>query len=321
MPEDTATLIPDGGEAASDNEFFRSLEFLAAEGVTHTLAVGDPESPDLAAPVIVSEIPGAVDLCDAISPYGYPGARAAGGSPPAAETLDWTQTGLVSAFLRDRIGGEPCLAGPTERGVVQIADPAKPSGIRPRLREQIRATQRSGYRIERVAGPEAGEEQRGAFERIYTETMRRNEAAERYFFGPSYFELILRSPQTTLLLATGPGGEPAAGAIAARSDGILHYYLGGTADRHLDSSPMKNLFAEMIAMAAESQMPLSLGGGITAGDGLERFKRGFANSELPFRTHEVVADADAYERLSASASGGAGAGGDASFFPAYRRTS
>jgi hypothetical protein len=320
MSSDMARLIPDAGEAASENEFFRSLEFLAAEGVTHTLAVGDPDSPNLAAPVIVREIPGAVDLSDAISPYGYPGARAAGGSPPAAEKLDWSQTGLVSVFLRDRIGGEPLLAGPTERGVVQIADPAKPSGIRPRLQEQIRATERSGYRVERIAGPEAGEEQRGAFERIYTETMRRNEAAERYFFGPSYFELILRSAQTTLLLALGPSGEPAAGAIAARSDGILHYFLGGTADHHLDSSPMKNLFAEMVAIAEESQMPLSLGGGITAGDGLERFQTGFANTALPFRTHDVVADAGAYERLSAGITDG-GAGGDASFFPAYRRTS
>jgi hypothetical protein len=307
-----AQLLPDAGEAASDDEFFRSLEFLAAEGTTHTLAVGDPESPDLALPLIVREIPSAVDLSDAISPYGYPGARVPGEAP--AE-VDWSGTGLVSVFVRDRIGGEPCLPAPTERGVVQIADPAKPTAIRPRLAEQIRAAERAGYRIERFEKP--GEEERGAFERIYTETMRRNEAAERYFFGPSYFELVLRNKQATLLLAMGPSGEPAAGAIAARSDDVLHYFLGGTADRHLEASPMKNLFAEMIEMAAEASIPLSLGGGITPGDGLERFKRGFANAELPFRTHEVVADPAAYERLS----GPPAAAGDASFFPAYRRTS
>jgi hypothetical protein len=309
-----AQLLPDGGEAASDDEFFRSLEFLAAEGVTHTLAVGDPESPDLALPLIVSEIPSAVDLSDAISPYGYPGARVSGA---ASAEIDWSQTGLVSAFIRDRIGGEPCLPNPTERGLVQIADPAKPSAIRPRLEEQIRATERAGYRIERIEAP--GEEHRGAFERIYTETMRRAEAAERYFFGPSYFELVLRSKQATLLLAISPTGEPAAGAIAARSDDVLHYFLGGTADSHLEASPMKNLFAEMIAMAEESKIPLNLGGGITAGDGLERFKKGFANAELPFRTHEVVADPAAYERLSGPSS--PASAGASSFFPAYRRTS
>jgi hypothetical protein len=309
-----AQLLPDAGEAASDDEFFRSLEFLVAEGVTHTLAVGDPEAPDLALPLIVSEIPGAVDLSDAISPYGYPGARVPGDAP--AE-IDWSQTGLVSAFVRDRIGGEPCLPNPTDRSVVQIADPSKPSAIRSRLAEQIRATDRAGYRIERIEAP--GEEQRAAFERIYTETMRRAEAAERYFFGPSYFELVLRSRQATLLLAMSPSGEPAAGAIAARSDDVLHYFLGGTADRHLEASPMKNLFAEMIAMAEESAIPLSLGGGITPGDGLERFKKGFANAELPFRTHEVVADPAAYERLSGPPAP-AESSGAAAFFPAYRRT-
>jgi hypothetical protein len=313
MSADVAQLIADGGEAASDSEFFRSLEFFAAEGVTHSLAVGESVNPQLALPLIVREIPEAVDLNDAISPYGYPGARVVG-TPPGE--VDFSETGLVSVFIRDRIGGEPCLPNPTQRGVVQIADPGKPSGIRPRLKEQIRATERTGYRIERL--PEPGEEARGAFERVYTETMRRNEAAERYFFGPSYFELVLRNARATLLLAMGPSGEPAAGAIAVRSDDILHYFLGGTADRHLEASPMKNLFAEMIVMAVEEEIPLSLGGGITPGDGLERFKRGFANAELPFRTYEVIADPAAYERLSGPSSPHDAA---SSFFPAYRRTS
>ncbi len=308
-----AVLLADAGEAASDDEFFRSLEFLAAEGVTHTLAVGDPESPELALPLIVREIPEAVDLSDAISPYGYPGARVVG-DPPAE--IDYSDGGLVSIFVRDRIGGEPCLPGPTERSQVQIADPAKPSGVRPRLAEQIRATERAGYRVERIEQP--GEEARGAFERIYTETMRRNEAAERYFFGPSYFELVLCSRRATLVLAHGPTGEPAAGAIAVRSDGVLHYFLGGTADRHLEASPMKNLFAEMIGMAGEAGIPLSLGGGVTPGDGLERFKRGFANDEWPFRTYEVIAGPAAYERLSGPSRASSEA---SSFFPAYRRTS
>jgi hypothetical protein len=57
------------------------------------------------------------------------------------------------------------------------------------------------------------------------------------------------------------------------------------------------------------ELPLNLGGGVVAGDGLETFKRGFANCEHPFRTHEVICDRDAYARLG----GGAG-----DFFPAYR---
>ena len=67
----------------------------------------------------------------------------------------------------------------------------------------------------------------------------------------------------------------------------------------------------MLDLADRLELPLNLGGGVTAGDGLEGFKRGFANGELPFRTHEVVCDPAGYERLAA----GRDAGG---FFPAYR---
>lgn len=303
-----AKLVEDEGEAASSEEFFRCPEFLAAEGVSHTLLIGEA----IAAPLIVREIPGE-GLRDAISPYGYPGASGAAEQPPSPGDIGWEGTELVSAFLRDRIGGPPCLAGATERGTVQISNPTRPSGVRPRLAEQIRATERAGYAIERLSGPEAGEGARGAFERIYTETMRRADAAERYFFGPSYFETVLSSSRSWLLLCAAPSGAAAAGAIAVLSDDVLHYFLGGTADEHLDRSPMKNLFAAMIEMTGELQVPLNLGGGVSPGDGLERFKRGFANAELPFITHEVIGDPGAYERLSAGVSAA-----EASFFPLYR---
>ena len=102
-------------------------------------------------------------------------------------------------------------------------------------------------------------------------------------------------------------------AIAGVSDPVLHYYLGGTADSAREASPFKNVVAAMLDLADELELPLNLGGGVTPGDGLEEFKRGFANAELPFRTHEVVCDRGEYERLA-----GADAGGG--FFPAYRGT-
>ncbi len=310
MSEDAllqATLIQDEGEAAASDEFFRCPEFLRAEGVTHTLTIGSA----LAIPLLVREIPEEGGL-DAVSPYGYPGAAGEPAQPPRAADIDFSEAELVSIFLRERAAGAPAFAGPRERSALQIADPELASGVRPRLAEQIRATERAGYRIDRLSGPDAGEEQRASFERVYTETMRRAGAADRYFFGPSYFEATLASSRSWVLLCTAPDGDAAAGAMAVLSDEVLHYYLGGTADRHLDDSPMKNLFAAMIEMAEELRVPLNLGGGVEPGDGLERFKRGFANTELPFRTHEIVADEAAYERLSS------GAGGEEGFFPRYR---
>ena len=58
-------------------------------------------------------------------------------------------------------------------------------------------------------------------------------------------------------------------------------------------------------------LPLNLGGGVKPGDGLEEFKRGFANRELPFRTHELICDSRAYAELVAGRE-------DDGFFPLYR---
>ena len=109
--------------------------------------------------------------------------------------------------------------------------------------------------------------------------MRRTDAAEHYFFGAAYFDRVLEAERTWLALATAPGGEIAAASIAAVSDGFLHYYLSGSADSHLRDSPMKNVVARLIEHATELGLPLNLGGGISPGDALEEFKRGFANRQ------------------------------------------
>jgi hypothetical protein len=278
--------------------------------VTHTLELEGGGS--VRVPLIVRPIEG-TDLRDAISPYGYPGAANAADPPPDPAGIDWSDTDLVSVFVRDRIGGPGALAGGTERSRVQIADPAGEGGIRKRLREQIRRNERRGWRVEPIPGPEVDEAARGAFERAYAETMARTGAADRYLYESEYFGRLLGSDAAWLLLAARDEAEPGAGAIAVSSDAHLHYYLGGTAEAALDDSPMKNLFAAMISLAGELGLPLNLGGGVRPGDSLESFKRGFADAEAPFRTHELVCDQAAYERLSA-ASGPAPEG----FFPAYR---
>lgn len=306
----SAELLADRGAAAESDEFFRSRHFLDAENVTHTLKI-ESDAGDLFAPLIVREIPG-TDALDAISPYGYPGlAEGSRGAPlldPAE--IDFSATGLVSAFIRHTLG-EPPLAGAAERNVVQIADPALPPKSRSSDRNQINKNRRAGYEVSLVPGPETSPAQRAGFLSAYEQTMRRTGAAERYFFGAPYFERLFESDRSWLALATAPGGEVAAASLTVRSDGFLHYYLSGSSDAHLRDSPMKNVLAALVELAAELNLPLNLGGGISPGDPLEEFKRGFANREQPWHTSELVCDREAYDRLSA----GRDPGG---FFPAYR---
>ena len=303
-----AELIEDRGAAAESEEFFRSRPFLDAEGVTHTLriATGDTE---LLAPLVVREIPGDPGL-DAISPYGYPGF---GGSPEAPvdpSTVDFSSTGAVSVFIRHNLG-QPPLAGAVERNVVQVADPGLPPKSRSSDRHQINKNRRVGYEVQLLAGPETSADDRAGFLAAYEQTMRRAGAGERYFFGAAYFDRILESNRAWLALALAPAAEVAAASIVVRSDGFLHYYLSGSADRHLRDSPMKNVVAALVEFGAEQRLPLNLGGGLSRGDPLEEFKRGFANREEPWHCSEIVCDREAYDRLAAGRE-------PTGYFPVYR---
>jgi hypothetical protein len=304
-----AQLVEDGGAAAAADELFRSPAFLEAERVTHTLRIYSPGRTTLL-PLVVGEVQGS-ELRDAVSPYGYPGATIDGtGPPPDPADVDWSGTGLVSVFVRDRLG-EPSLAGGNARSQVYLHNPSRERGVRSRLDEQVRAAERAGWAVEAVEGARVGEPELAGFESAYEQTMRRAEAGERYLFGRDYYRAVLSFARSWLLVARGPDGEIGAGAIAAVSDDIVHYFLGGTADASLDQSPFKNVVIAMLDLADELGLPLNLGGGVNAGDGLERFKRGFANAELTFHTHEIVCDPDEYGRLASGIAAGA-------FFPAYR---
>jgi hypothetical protein len=304
-----AKLTADRGTAAEGDEFFRSRPFLDAEGVTHTLTLASGERTAVV-PLIVREIRGSERL-DATSPYGYPGGAISGAGPaPRPDGVDWSPTGLVSVFARERLLAEPWVAGARGRSPVLVHDPARPRRLRSRLAEQIRANSRDGWMVDAARGPESPAADRDAFALAYGETMRRAEAADRYLYPRAYFDSVLSFPRSWLLVARRRG-EAGAAAILAVSDGVLHYYLGGTADRFRDASPFKNVVAAMLDQADRLRLPLNLGGGVTAGDGLEAFKRGFANAELRFRTHELVCDPGEYERLAAGRDAG-------DFFPAYR---
>ena len=304
-----AQLLADGGAAASADELFRSPAFFEAERVTHTLRLTSPERIALV-PLIVRGIEG-TDRIDAVSPYGYPGATIEGdGAASAPEAVDWSDSGLVSIFARERLAGEPWAAGSTVRSKVSVHDPGRARRVRARLLEQVRANERAGWLAQALPGPNAPGAARAGFASAYAETMSRTGAAERYLFEPGYFDAVLSHQRSWLVLASLNEAIGAA-AIAGVSDGLLHYYLGGTTDRAREQSPFKNVVVAMLDLADELGLPLNLGGGVSAGDGLEAFKRGFANAELPFRTHQIVCDPVAYERLSDRRDAG-------DFFPAYR---
>lgn len=322
----TAELVEDGGRAASGPDFFRSAEFLEAEGTTHSLLIfeaGAGTELVASAPLLVRDIPG-TDRRDAISPYGYPGIAISDGPllrldfPLDTSRIDFAPTGLVTIFLRHALDGAPPLADSTPRNICFLSDPGLPRKSRASDRQQIRKNLKRGCSVEITPGPETSEEQKSGFFTAYTETMHRTRAADRYFFGREYFDLILSAEGTWLFILRTPESEAAAASIATLSDGLLHYYLSGTADAHLKGAPMKNVLEEMIEFGAERELAVNFGGGITPGDALEEFKRGFANREEQWFTSEIVCDPEASRRLTDELVGSDPGTDSGGFFPPYR---
>ena len=305
-----AMLVPDAGASARSADYFRSPHHLRAEGVTHTLVIDGGEGRSLLLPLIVRPIEGTPHR-DAVSPYGYPGGLVNGLSEVPKEAVDWRATGLVCIFVRDRVSGPRCFGGATERNEVFFIDPRLPVEFREMHRRHVKRNVRDGFVTHREPARDAASEVREGFKQAYRQTMVRDRASARYFFSDAYFEELFASPVAWLLTTRAPDGQVAAAAVCVSSDGVLHYYLGGTADAYRARSPSKNLFVAMAELCSELGLPLHLGGGIQPGDGLEEFKRGLANSSSRLRTHEVICEPELYAHLV----GGRAEGG---YFPAYR---
>ena len=305
-----AVLVPDQGQRACSADYFRSEQHLRAEGVTHSLVVEDGEGRALRVPLIVRPIEG-TSYRDAVSPSGFPGAELNGLREVPPDAIDWRGTELVSIFLRDRIGGPCCFAGGTRRSEVCLIDSRQPVKFRGEHDADIRRNIRLGYTSSCVPARESSPELREGLKEVYRQSLARDPTAERPFFTEAWFEEVFTCPFAWLVTTRAPDGAVASSALAVLSDGLLHHFIGGTADAYLAHSPAKNELPLLVALSARLEAPVNLGGGVRPGDGIERSKRGFANATSHVYTHGLICDPEAYARLSRGPE-------DAAVFPAYR---
>jgi hypothetical protein len=288
-------------------------------------------------------IPGAAVIgtgwWDATSVYGYPGPLASSESLPADVVR------VFQAALRDRL---------RERHVIAVFSRTNPLLPQRALLESLGdfqcsetvsidltlpvAEQRAGFRrsfkeaINRLRrlGLTVVRDDAGAyfddFYRIYTETMHRVGAADRYFFPPDYFASLREAlgPRMALFMCL-QDGAPVCGGLFVACHGILQYHLGGTLDGALQIAPMKLLVDEVRLWATEQgHRLLHLGGGTTADpeDPLLYFKRGFSDRRHEFAAWRWVVTPELYAVLceehdrSLAAQGPRPAGHN--YFPAYR---
>ncbi|MCT2357598.1 GNAT family N-acetyltransferase [Brevibacterium casei] len=278
-------------------------------------------------------------MFDIISPYGYGGPLHWGISDiDAASAQFWRmfdlwadENSVVSEFSRLTLFTETMLPyqGTTRRRqtnyVRDLSVPADDLGqkVAPKVRSNVLRALREG--VTTVIDTEG--EFVDDFVRIYTETMERRESADWYRFERPFFEGIHAAlpGQFAYVYAQHEGRLVSVDLLLfGREDG--YYFLGGTEAAAFGVRPNDLVKMESMKwLQAQGRRRYVLGGGVTAEDSLERYKRGFAlEGQYDYFTGERILSPGRYEELLEAhrhrlAANGLDFDEASDFFPAYRR--
>ena len=196
------------------------------------------------------------------------------------------------------------------------------AGCAGKVRQNARRAVRSGVTVWIAEGRELHDE----FHRIYSATMERLGSDTWYRFDEDFFARLHGGfPGRSVYVAAYLEGEAVSIDLMLLGRRTAYYFLGGT-DMNASRSRPNDLvkMSVMEWLADRDYRWYVLGGGVTPGDGLERYKRGFApEGERCFRTAERVLDPVAYavlvdERRERAAADGQAWDEEGEYFPAYR---
>jgi len=156
---------------------------------------------------------------------------------------------------------------------------------------------------------------------LYTDTMKRLQAEEYYFFSKSWFkELIKLLPHNSALFHGVYNSSIIMSGIYIFDRDFIHYFLSGSIyeTRHMGAN---NLLLYEVSIWAKPRgfKYLHLGGGYQQDDSLYRFKASFSRLKTPFYIGNVIHDHDCYHYLARRRESAASKESKYSqFFPAYR---
>jgi hypothetical protein len=287
---------------------------------------------------------GEEELYDLVGPYGYAGAWA----PEGTSAADWRgfrqafrtaarERGLVAEFLRltalvpgadelsdaddgvevARISETFCLDLTGGEDVYwKRAEGRHRTSTRKALKVGLRVLVEPLRPLDLAPG--------SPFRERYEDTMRRVEAKAYYLFADAYYDRLHEGlVDRTWLGRVLDGDRVVAAALFFRWDDLLHYHLAGS-ERRAARDGANNLLLDAAVRRGigEGARRFHLGGGLSEGDALHRFKRSLGGAPLPFRVARCVLDPERYERLCSARARLTDRSRDdlarSGWFPAYR---
>lgn len=335
--------------ALASHEFYDYPDYLALEaqrmgGKAWALAVED-QSGALLVPGVVREVPGTEGdgqsrrILDVSSPYGYAGVVV---STPTADAREFVaravdvaspilrEAGIVSAFIRlNPLWNKPedfssrgwlVSHGPSVWLDLELSDAELQRHLRGRYRSYINAIAAEGVR----ARFDEEWSHLPDFVRLYHHTMDRVDAADWYYFEPSYFEGLkaVLGDGLKLCIVEQDSRIIAAGLFGV-SNGVVQYLLSGTDNGSSQPNATKLMIVYVRDWAKRAGLRVfHLGGGLGGReDKLTQFKRGFSKLSSTFHSWRLVFDPERYAQAVHSWEEQSGQRADdwTGFFPAYRK--
>jgi serine/alanine adding enzyme len=271
-------------------------------------------------------IPGQETLTDVTTPYGYGGPVIAGAAPPVKAFWElyeaWcAENHVVSTFLRFH----PLLENHRHAAAATQLD-ALAETVTWRLdgdEDLFESMHRHHRRVVRKAADQVdievheGPDRLDSFAALYEATMRRQNAADFYFFPPAYWEALANGLRDHLVRFDAVlGGDAVASVLCLAAPPWLHYHLGAALEPARSVGASNLLMLKAARWGRErSYEQFHLGGGVGGQeDSLWEFKRRFApGGRRDAWIGKLVHDESAYLALA-----GAETLELEGFFPAYR---
>jgi len=138
------------------------------------------------------------------------------------------------------------------------------------------------------------------FHQIYTMTMDRNQAHEKYYFSLDYFiEFFQTMPDNARFVLAEYEGQIVAATLYLHDGEDVYSYLGGADHEFQNVRPTNAIVYDTIVWAKEQgKKRLILGGGYKPDDGIFRFKASFSPLRAEFFTYRQIHMPELYTCLS-----------------------
>jgi hypothetical protein len=260
---------------------------------------------------------------DIATPYGFGGPLLS--DPTRADAADSLRA-FDAAFrdwcLNERIASEfvvlhPVLGNHAPIAASAIADPVQTkhvvivdlqlpdeelwARVSRGTRSSINRARREGVVVEQVVADAAALE---TFRRLYLATMRRRNAAERWFVPERYFTDCVQRLGTdaSALFFARCEREVAAAYLLLSDANSAYYHFGASDEAWLERRPNNLLMYETLLWAKRRGLrAYHLGGGVTAAeeDSLLRFKSSYGGRKSMLYTYGRILDQDVYRHLCA----------------------